>query len=147
MAVTITPGERQTNDTYQSSETLTQSTATAFQSLSLRTDVSVLGMGTATGTALRNIYRLATTAVEGQEKLVISSATGQASVLVPMPSGRIGIIGSSLAVPSATAVDAVWASATGMWVFESDGDFLLCKFLNGTWQVIGGSGATLATTT
>lgn len=147
MAVTITGGERQTNSSWQSSETLTQSTATAFRTLSMRTDVSVLGMGTATGTALRNIYSLATTGVEGQEKLIFCGATGEASVLVPANSGRMSIIASSLALPAATAVDAVWASATGMWVFQSDGDFLLVKFMNGAWHAIGGAGATLATTT
>jgi hypothetical protein len=146
MAVTISGGEAQTNSSWQSSESLTQSTATAVQSISLRTDVSVLGMGTATGFA-RNRYSLATSGVEGQEKLVISSATGEAYVFVPTSSGRMGVIPSSLAIPSATAVDAVWASATGDWVFQSDGDYLLVKFMNGSWQFLGGAGATLATST
>lgn len=146
MAVTFTGGERQIGTSWQSMEELTQSTATAFQALDLRTDVSVLGMGTATGFGL-NIYSLATTGVEGQEKLIISSATGEAKVHIPTSSGRMSVIASSLAIPSATAVDAVWASATGLWVLQSDGDFLLVKFLNGSWQFLGGAGATLATST
>jgi hypothetical protein len=147
MAVTITGGQLNTNTSWQKLETLTQSTATAFRAISVRADATVLGMGTATGTAARNIYSLATTGVEGQEKFIYSAATGEASVLIPMPSGRLNIQACMLAVPSATTVDALQASATGMWVFQSDGDFLLLQFMNGAWNVINGSGATLATTT
>lgn len=146
MAVTITAGERQTNSSWQSIETKTQSTATTIQTLDVREDVSVLGMGTATG-FLVNRYILPTTGVEGQEKLIISSATGEAKVFVPTKSGRMSIVASSLAIPAATAVDAGWASATGLWVFQEDGDYLLLKFMNGNWMFLDGAGASMATAT
>ena len=45
MAVAFTDGQAQTPQSFQSVETMTQSTATAFQALSVRKEVSVLGMG------------------------------------------------------------------------------------------------------
>jgi hypothetical protein len=148
MAVVIAGGERQGNDTWQAMQTLTQSTASdsSFQSIDMRKEVSVLGMGTATG-HFRNRYSLATTGVEGQTKLVISSATGEAKVFVPTRSGRMSVQASLLAVPSATAVDAVWASATGLWQFTADGNFLLLRFFNGLWHVQDGAGVTMTTGT
>jgi hypothetical protein len=148
MAVVIAGGERQSNDTFQAMQTLTQSTASdsSFQSLDMRKEVSTLGMGTATG-HFRNRYSLATTGVEGQTKLIISSATGEAKVFVPTAAGRMSVQASLLAVPSATAVDAIWASATGLWQFAADGDFLLLRFFNGLWYVQNGKGVTMTTGT
>lgn len=153
MAVTISGGGRQTNNTWQSSETLTQSTATSFQSLSTRIEVSVLGMGTATGFS-RNLYTLGSATsetsspVEGQEKLIICSATGEAKLFVAGPTqGRLPLHVAFENNPTATAVDALLASATGLWTFQTDGDYLLVKYMNGVWNYLDSKGATLATST
>lgn len=148
MAVVISGGDRQTNETWQSMESMTQSTASdsSFQSLNLRKEVSVLGAGTATG-HFRNRYSLATTGVEGQVKLVVMSATGEAKLFVPTRSGRMSVQASSLAVPAATSVDAMWASATGLWSFATDGAFGLFKFMNGLWHLQDGAGISMTTGT
>lgn len=146
MAVTINGSQISTKVSWGARESMTQSTATAFRSLSVTKEVSVLGMGTATGFA-RNLYSLPTTGVEGSEKLIVSSATGEAYVFVPTRSGRMSPAASLLAVSTATSVDAMWASATGMWKFVADGDWLLCKMINGTWEVLAGDGVTMATAT
>lgn len=147
MAITIAAGDKQTNSTWQSPETLTQSTATAFQALSLKTDISVLGMGTATGFGL-NRYSLASGAVEGQEKLIVSSASGEAKLFVVGPTqGRLPLNIAMESNATATTVDALLASATGLWVFQSDGDYILCRFMNGVWNYMDSKGATLATAT
>ncbi len=59
MTVSINAGDVQHNRTWGSVETLTQSTATSIQTLNNNFDVSVLGMGTATGFS-RNKYLLST---------------------------------------------------------------------------------------
>lgn len=146
MAVSISQQQLNTNTSFGGVKTFTQSTATAIQVLSVRGEANVLGMGTATG-FLVNRYVLPTTGVDGSEVLIVSNATGEAKVFIPLPSGRIGIVGSMLAVPAATSVDAMQASATGLWVFQSDGDYLLCKVVDGSYAIIAGSGATLATAT
>lgn len=106
----------------QSQESLTQSTATAIQSLSVTTDVSVLGMGTATGFA-RNRYLLPTTsAVEGQEKVVVATGTGEAYL------------------------DLAGGTATGGYVFSTADSWITARLINGDWRPIG-TGATLATAT
>ena len=80
MAVTISAGNPvRFAGGYQQVETLTQSTATALLTVSVSIPVSVLGGGTATGAAVRNIYSLAA-GVEGQEKVIVMNATGEASV-------------------------------------------------------------------
>ena len=144
---TITGGERlKFAGTFQSVESLTQSTSTTPQALSVTTDVSVLGMGTATGAAVRNLYTLAA-GVEGQEKTIYANATGEASVIFTQIAGRLPAHISGLLAPSATAVDALWASATGQYVLQAADEFLLLKFMNDAWQIMLGRGATLATTT
>lgn len=147
MAVTtITGGVQVQEGTIRSTETMTQSTATTPQSLSLFTDVSVLGAGTATGTAARNLYTLGSGNHEGQEKWIYMTATGEASVIFTQPSGRIwGSIAFGLA--SATDVDQSWASATGQYVMQAADDCLGVKWLNDAWTVFYSRGATLATTT
>ena len=144
---TITGGERlKFAGTYQSSESLTQSTATIPQALSITTDVSVLGMGTATGAAVRNMYTLAA-GVEGQEKWVYANATGEASVIFTQISGRLDPGVGAVVNATATAVDANWASATGQYVFQAANEFIGMKFMNDAWHVMMARGVTQATTT
>ena len=134
---------------FESKEEMTQSTATAFQSLNARTSISVLGMGTATS-HIRNRYSLATTNVaEGTQKMIVSLATGEAYVFVAGPTaGRLPIdVAFEVLGGTATAVDVILASATGMFVFNADGDVLLCQFLNGTWHPLYAKGVTQATAT
>lgn len=132
---------------WEGRETLTQSTATAFQTLG-KQSISVLGMGTATS-HIRNRYSLATTNVaEGAEKMVISLATGEAYLFVAGPTnGRLPLDVAFEMNATATTVDAILASATGMYVFNADGDCMVFKLLNGTWNVLYAKGATLATAT
>ena len=144
---TITGGERlKFAGTYQSSESLTQSTATTPQALSITTDVSVLGMGTATGAAVRNMYTLAA-GVEGQEKWVYCNATGEASVIFTQISGRLDAGVGAVVNQTATAVDANWASATGQYVFQAANEFIGMKYMNDAWHVMMARGVTQATTT
>lgn len=133
---------------YGSRETLTQSTATAAQSLNPRYSISVLGMGTATGHT-RNNYNLATTNVaEGTEKMVISLATGEAYLFVAGPTnGRLPLDVAFELNATATTVDAILASATGRFVFNADGDCMVFKMLNGTWNPLYAKGVTQATAT
>lgn len=144
---TLTGGDRMLfRGTYQSVESMTQSTATTPQALSTRTEVSILGGGTATGAAVRNLYTLGS-GVEGQEKIIYMIATGEASVVFTQPSGRQPIQVSATLIPAATAVDAVWASATGQYVLQAADEFIRCIWMNSAWHVTEARGATLATTT
>ena len=123
MAISITTGAAvHKGGTFQSVETLTQSTATAEQSLDLDTDVSHLGVGTAT-LFTRNKYLLASTGVDGMEKIVLTTGTGEAKL-------RLG-----------------GGTATGAHVFQSDTDMLYTKLINGQWMVLSTLGATIATST
>jgi len=153
MAVTLTAGDIQHNGTWSSREALTQSTATAIQTLSNNHDVSVLGMGTATGFT-RNRYLLSTSgAVEGMEKLVISSATGEAYLIFNSAAATgnhsFPLNVTAALLTTATTVDALMgiATATGNLVFNADGDYVLAKFINGYWRAQDLVGATLATST
>jgi len=148
MAVTITGGDVLHPGAFQTVETLTQSTATAPQTISTVHGVTILGMGTATGFGV-NQYNLATAnAVEGMEKLIVSNATGEAKVFIAGATERFPFHISMVANPTATAaVDQVWASATGRWVFQSDGDYVFVKFLNAAWHYQDANGATIATST
>lgn len=137
--------------TYGSIESFTQSTATAFQALDPNYSVSVLGMGTATGDNSNNLYSLTATgngdAVEGMEKVITTTGTGEAALFLEQVSGRMSFEASALAIPAATDIDSVWASASGNWVFSAADDFLRVKFINGSWEVVGGRGPTMATAT
>lgn len=144
---TITGGERLRQvGTFQSVESLTQSTSTTPQALSITTDVSVLGMGTATGSSARNLYTLAA-GVEGQHKMIYCNATGEAGVIFTQKTGRLNAIISGMVIPSATTVDGMWASATGQYVFNAANDWLELKYMNDAWWPLRGVGATLSTTT
>jgi len=100
-------------------QTFSQSTATAFQSISLDVPVITLGMGTASGL---NFYSLASGAIPGQEISILTSGTGEARVLI-------------------TA-----GTATGMHVFTEADDFLKAVYEEGKWRILISS-ATLSTGT
>ena len=148
MAITLTGGQQQLRSgSWQSSETLTQSTATTPQALSVKHDVSILGMGTATGAAVRNLYTLGS-GVEGQEKTIYCLATGEASVVAKWHAGRQPFfISSILNGGTATAVDTAWASATGQLVFQAADEFVRFRWMNEQWHFLELEGATAATTT
>lgn len=153
MAVSINATDPRHPGTWQSSETLTQSTATAFQALDPHIDVSFLGMGTATGDNSNNLYSLTSTghsngdAVEGMEKFIMSTGTGEAAVYIDLATGRLPVQMAFMSNSTATTLDACAVSATGNWVFGVDGDFMHLKFMNGNWLFLNGQGVTQATAT
>jgi hypothetical protein len=151
MAVAISTTKAAHPGTWGGSESLTQSTATAFQALDPHVEVSFLGMGTATGDNNNNLYSLTATgngdAVDGMTKFITSTATGEAAVYVEQLSGRMSLEASALVNNTSTDIDQTWASATGNWVFSAADDYLVCKFWNGAWRVLGGVGPTMATAT
>jgi hypothetical protein len=156
MVLSLTQGDRQHNSTWQSSETFSESTATAQRSLDANVDVSFLGMGTATAGPVHNQYKLEATttasgregdAVEGMEKVIMATATGRADVFIALPTqGRLPLQLIEQSNPGATG-DIVMVSATGTWVFQTDGDFMFLKFMNGTWNYLAGAGATQSAAT
>ena len=83
MTVTIAGGKQaERGSGFWVKETLSQSTATAFQTINLSTPISYLGGGTATGHG-RNRYSLgATGVVEGQEKMLLVTSTGELNIYV-----------------------------------------------------------------
>lgn len=122
MPITVTANQPlRRGRTFQSTETLTQSTATAFQSVNLTTDLTALGMGTATGFGL-NQYRV-TDGFAGLSKAILATATGEAKLV--LDSG----------------------TATGAWVFSDVDDYLRLLFEGGKWRVTANSGCTNATAT
>lgn len=150
---TLNTGDPQHESTFLSLETLTQSTATAIQSISVHHAITVLGMGTATGFT-RNKYLLSTSgAVEGMEKLIISNATGEANVIInnvgPTAGGSFPLHVAAALLVTATTVDALQgiATATGSLVFGAADDQVLLKFMGGVWRYRDLYGVTLATTT
>ena len=153
MAILVTAGEQRHEQTWGSIESLTQSTATAIQTLNNHFAVSSLGMGTATGFT-RNRYLLSTaSAIEGMEKVITCTATGEA-YLIFNSSAATGNFQFSLEalyglMGTATSVDALAAiaTATGNLVFNADGDYVLARFIGGFWRAVDLKGATLATTT
>ena len=101
-------------------QTFSQSTATAFQTLATDVPVVTLGMGTATGAA--NLYMLASGAIPGQDISVLTTGTGEAKLLISS------------------------GTATGMWVFTDNDDFLKATYEEGKWRIIQTT-ATLSTGT
>ncbi len=154
MAITITQGSRVGGSTWQSNQTFTQSTATVSRALDAHTDITFLGMGTATAGPVHNQYHLVATttasgregdAMEGMEKMIMATATGRADVFISMATqGRLplGLIEQN--VPGGTG-DVVMVSATATWAFQSDGDYMFLKFMNGSWAWLAGNGATQTT--
>ncbi len=159
MALVITQGEQQhKGGTFQSSESFSGSTATAFRILDNHVDVSFIGMGTATGDNSNNLYALNATstasgvegdAIEGMIKTMMVTATGFAGLFIQMPTqGRLPLEAMILVDPAATGdLDVTAASATGVWVMQTDGDFIQTQFINGTWNFLRGAGATMHTAT
>lgn len=122
MAVSIVGGPPfERGDGFRVKETLSQSTATAFQAVSLTTPITHVGMGTEAA-ATTNLYTLASGAVEGTEKSILATATGMASVLTTL------------------------GTATGMWVFTEADDYLRAIYEDDKWRIIQSS-ATLSTGT
>ena len=166
MAVsTITGGDRvRFAGVFQSVESLTQGTATtttSIQALSLNTDVSILGAGTAS-TFFRNVYTLPTATnygtgtattfqlapAEGQEKWVMMTATGSSALIFTQATnGRIPFSEIFRGTTTASDSDTSLASATGLYIFGENGDFMHLKYINDAWRILGVSGATIATTT
>ena len=101
-------------------ETFGQSTATVFRPLSLTTELSVLGGGSATGFEVQR-YSLASGALEGQDKAIILPINGEANVYIA-------------------------GTATGLHVFSAADDYVLARYERGKWRVIVSS-ATIATGT
>jgi len=121
MTVTLTAGALQyRGGAYQAKEDLTQSTATAKQALSVSTDISTLGGGTATGFNVDN-YSVAA-GVEGQTKTVVMLATGEAKVELT-------------------------GTATGKYVLSTADAVLELRYINAKWRATFNDGATIATST
>ena len=128
-------------------EALTQSTATALQTLSVTTYVSSLGAGTATGTMARNVYVLPATAPDGTEKIVILGATGEASLTFTMATCLHYIGRDTAGVASATNVAvAIIGAATGGLVLNTTNSWVKLMAMNSSWIIVGGN-ATFGTTT
>jgi hypothetical protein len=158
MALVITQGEQQHGTTWQSFERIAQSTATVARVLDNDVDVSYLGVGTATGDNVNNKFELLATstasgnegdAIEGMIKTMMVTATGFAGLFIQMPTqGRLPLEAMILVDAAATGnLDVTAASATGVWVMQTDGDFIQCQFINGTWNFLRGAGATMHTAT
>jgi hypothetical protein len=143
--------------TFQSSETLSQSTSTTPQVLDNNVDVSFIGMGTATAGHVHNLYALTATstasgsrgdAIEGQIKVISATATGRADVFVEMATARLPMNAQFQVIPGATGNwDQTMVSATGSFVFLTASDKLVMQFIDGAWMYQNGVGATLATAT
>ena len=120
MAVSIIGGPIHRRRSGFAQDTYTQSTATTDQALSLNTDLSLLGMGSATGFGL-NLYSLAS-GIEGQEKWVLSTGTGEAKL--------------------------AWQgmTVTGRSVLDANGDFVFLRYVGGAWRLVQQT-ATIATAT
>lgn len=159
MSLIITQGEMQhKGGTFSAFENVAESTTTIARVLDNQVDVSFLGVGTASGLNVTNKYELLATstqagvvgdAVEGMIKTMMVTGTGFAGLFVQHPTqGRLPLDAMLMIDSGATGdIDQTMASATGVWVFQSDGDFLQCQFINGTWNFMRGAGATMFTAT
>lgn len=152
MAITITGGAQVRHEgTFDAVDTLTQSTATDEQSISLRTAVTTLSGGTATGFSI-NRYVLAA-GNEGDSKLIVHLATGEsylrfgAATTNLMATGIHYLSADTAGIATATgAAGAFFGAATGALVMNGAQDYIRCQFFNGAWNVLGGQ-ATIATST
>src|SRR3990167_7237750 len=106
MAISVTQTSQIKNtQSFQAIETMTQSTATAIQSLSLTYDAHLLGGGTATSGFLNQKYLLPTSgAIEGMHQWVGMDATGVAWLTLSQMTGRQQPGVSQVMLPAATAV-------------------------------------------
>ncbi len=157
MTITITQGTSRHPGTWDSFERLTESTATVPQNISPHTNISFLGVGTATG-GIRNRYDLLATttasgregdAMEGMEKYITCTATGEANLFIAFPTqGRLPLDATFQSQPAATGdFDQNISTSTSTWRFQSDGDFMYLKFMNGAWNYLSGAGPTMGTGT
>lgn len=146
MAISITPGTQYMVPGNQNIDTMSQSTATAAQTISVTQYISVLGAGTATGTNSVNVYTLPA-GPDGTEKLIYLAATGEATLRMTMATGQ-HVFGRDLAnVASATNVACAFiGAATGAFVFNAKARWLKLLCLDEGWTVMGGN-ATIATAT
>lgn len=146
MAISLTSGAQTQRVGGQSIENLSQSTATAQQTLSNTTYVSALAGGTATGGTI-NLYLLSDDAPDGTEKLIYQVATGESRVQLTMATG-LHYLGRDVAgIATATnAAGAIIGAATGALVFGAKGSWVRTIMLNDGWTILGGS-ATFGTGT
>lgn len=102
-------------------QTLTQSAATGFQTVNQTTEITRLGVGTATGHD-RNRYSLvASGAQEGFAKLIHVTGTGEANLFLE-------------------------GTATGLHVLTETDDCVWTQYLDGKWWVIQTSATTSSAT-
>ncbi len=162
MAVILTTGNQARLGAWQSLTTLDQSTATTPQVVFPNVDIVELGMGTASGDNVNNLYTLGATttasgregdAVEGQEIFLrtAGTGTGEAACFIEMAAGRlpydVSIEMVSAGGTASFSAPEHYASATGRFVFSTDGDYALLKFMNSVWRPLAVNGATLASAT
>lgn len=108
MTITITSNAQVFNaGISQSVENLTQSTATGLQTLSLKTDISNIGMGTATGFGI-NRYLLPA-GQHGQEKWLVAQATGEAYVQLAAGTATGALVFTSTQQAQVVFMDTIWA--------------------------------------
>lgn len=154
MAVSINSGDRQVKaGTFDAVENLTQSTATARQTISPHHGITTLSGGTATGFGV-DLYTVRGTgtatgapAVEGMDKWIHMLATGEAKVVFEsMATQRVHGI-PEMGTGTATQLGIYQAaSATGAFTLSSKGQYIAAKFMNQQWHVYAGI-ATYATAT
>lgn len=147
MAISLTGGTQITPEgSFNAVETLTQSTATAEQSVSLTHQVSTLSGGTATGFSI-NRYNVGA-AAEGTQKLIVMSATGEAYVRFGAATTNLMATGSHyFGLASATGIaGSILGQATGAFVLGDKNDYIRAQYWDSEWHVLGGFG-TIATAT
>jgi hypothetical protein len=164
MSVTLNAGDQQVRSgTFSDVETLTMSTATTRQSISVRTMITQInsggatlaGAGTATGFGL-NLFTVASFAttgvgpVEGFEKYIVMNSTASGEVKVVFNGMATTLVAGIPEIATATVATPqslyTAASATGAFTLTLPNDFLWAKMINGQWRVLGGR-ATYATAT
>lgn len=160
MTVVLNAGDPQTKETWSDIETLTMSTATTRQSISVRTAVTQISSGgatlpaagTATGFGL-NLFTVASYAtagvgpVEGFEKWILMTSSGEVKVVFNgMATTLTGIF--EIATTTNTAPQSVMtaASATGAFTLTVPGSYIHAKVMNQQWRILDGV-ATYATAT
>lgn len=146
MAITSDPGALVQRHSGQSIQNLSQSTATAQQTISVTTYVTALAGGTATGGTI-NLYLLPDSAPDGTEKFIYQVATGESRVQLTMATGMHYIGRDVAGIATATnAAGAVIGAATGALVLAAKGSWIRAIMLNDGWTVLG-SNATFGTGT
>lgn len=161
MTITLNAGDPQTPDTFSDVETLTMSTATSRQSVSVRTRITQIsnggatlpGAGTATGFGL-NLFTVASYAtagvgpVEGFEKYIcMNGATGEVKVVFNgQATGFQGVLEIATATVTAPQSVGTVVLATGAYVLSKPEHYIWAKMINQQWRIIAGL-ATFATST